>query len=78
MVAVATAKARELIGKDIRYFVDSTRYAYGLYIYLGAKEGEVNEVDYMFPRPGADQTPVLKASFVTAVAGLGCAVGYTK
>ena len=78
MVAVATAKARELIGKDIRTFVDSTRYLYGVYIYRAAKEGEVTEVDYRFPAPGADQTPVLKASFVTAVAGLGCAVGYTK
>jgi hypothetical protein len=78
MVAVATAKARELIGKDIRTFVDSTRYAYGVFIYRAAKEGEVTEVDYRFPAPGADQTPVLKASFVTAVAGLGCAVGYTK
>ena len=32
----------------------------------------------MFPKPGPDKTPRLKASFVTAVAGLGCGVGYYK
>ena len=34
---------------------------------------------YMFPRPGADKTPVQKVSFVTrASADLGCGVGYYK
>jgi hypothetical protein len=33
----------------------------------------------MFPRPGADKTPVQKVSFVTkASADLGCGVGYYK
>jgi hypothetical protein len=33
----------------------------------------------MFPRPGADKTPVPKVSIVTNVGGgLGCGVGYYK
>ena len=43
-----------------------------------AKEGQINEVSYMSPKPGADKTWVPKASLVTAVGGLGCGVGYYK
>ena len=33
----------------------------------------------MFPRPGADKTPVQKVSLVTRVSDdLGCGVGYYK
>jgi hypothetical protein len=32
----------------------------------------------MFPRPGADQTPVLKVTFITKIGDLGCGVGYYK
>ena len=32
----------------------------------------------MFPKAGADKTPVPKVSFVAAVADLGCGVGYYK
>jgi hypothetical protein len=41
-------------------------------------EGEITEVSYLFPRPGADATPVRKVSFVTKVGDLGCGVGYYK
>jgi hypothetical protein len=41
-------------------------------------EGQIIEVSYMSPKPGADKTWVPKASLVTAVAGLGCGVGYYK
>ena len=42
-------------------------------------EGQITEVSYMFPRPGADKTPVAKASLVTRVGDdLGCGVGYYK
>jgi hypothetical protein len=40
-----------------------------------AVEGKVNEVSYMFPRPGADQTPVEKISFVTKVGDQVCGAG---
>ena len=52
---------------------------YGPELYDGAeREGQTNEVSYMFPRPGSDKTPVTKVSFVTAVVDLGCGVGYEK
>jgi hypothetical protein len=41
-------------------------------------EGEITEVSYMFPRPGADKTPVPKVSLVTRVGDLGCGSGYYK
>ena len=77
-VAVANPNAKALIGKDVRSFKDATGDAYGQRLYDAAKEGQVNEVSYKFPRPGPDKTPVDKVSFVTAVAGLGCGVGYYK
>ena len=41
-------------------------------------EGQITDVSYMFPRPGADKTPVQKVSFVTKVGDLGCGVGHYK
>jgi signal transduction histidine kinase len=75
-VAVANPNAKALIGKDVRTFKDPSGDAYGQRIYDAAKEGQVNQVSYKFPKPGPDKTPVPKVSFVTAVAGLGCGVGY--
>jgi signal transduction histidine kinase len=75
-VAVANRDAKPLIGTDIRSLRDATGDAYGQRIYDAAKEGQVNQVSYKFPKPGPDKTPVPKVSFVTAVAGLGCGVGY--
>ncbi len=77
-VAVANPNAKPLIGKDVRTFKDPTGDAYGQRIYDAAKEGQVNEVSYKFPKPGPDKTPVPKVAFVTAVSGLGCGVGYYK
>ena len=51
---------------------------YGQALYDAAKDGQVNEVSYMFPKPGPDKTPVPKVSFVTKVGDLGCGVGYYK
>lgn len=69
------------LGKDIRTFKDSTGKAFGLENYndaKNAKEGQIFEVSYMFARPGAEQTPVQKVSFITRVEDLGCGVGYYK
>jgi signal transduction histidine kinase len=77
-VAVANPNAKPLIGKDVRTIKDPTGDAFGQRIYDAAKEGQVNEVSYMFPKPGSDKTPVPKVSFVTAIDGLGCGVGYYK
>jgi hypothetical protein len=56
------------------------RQAFGAELYAGYQkpEGEITEVSYMFPRPGADKTPVAKVSLVTRVGDLGCGVGYYK
>jgi len=67
-------------GTDVRTLKDQTGNAYGLELYAAAQkpEGQITEVSYMFPRPGADAKPVPKVSFVTRVGELGCGVGYYK
>ena len=78
LVAVGNPNVKGLLGKDARKFRDPTGDVYGPRLYAAAKEGQVNEVGYMSPKAGADKTWVPKASLVTAVAGLGCGVGYYK
>src|SRR5215472_14842204 len=41
-------------------------------------EGQITEVSHIFPRPGADKTPVPKVSSVTKAGDLGCGVGHYK
>ena len=74
---IATTQAKQLIGTDARALKDANGKMYGEELFAAAKkpEGEVTPVAYMFPRPGADKTPVQKVSFVTrASADLGCGV----
>jgi signal transduction histidine kinase len=78
VIAVASPSVKAFIGKDIRTVKDPTGDAFGARMYAAAKAGEVNEVSYKFPKPGSDKTPVPKVTFLTAVAGLGCGVGYYK
>ena len=63
-----------LVQRDLK---DSTGRAYGAE-FADATEGRISEVSYMFPRPGADRTPVQKVAFVTKVDGYVCLVGYYK
>jgi signal transduction histidine kinase len=77
-VAVASPNAKQFLGKDIRENKDATGKAYGLELFAAAKDGQITEVSYMFPKAGADKTPVAKVSFVTAAGDLGCGVGYYK
>ena len=67
-------------GTDVRTLKDPTGNVYGLELYAAAQkpEGQITEVSYQFPRPGADPKPVPKVSFVTRVGELGCGVGYYK
>ena len=62
----------------MRTFKDPTGDLYGPRLYDEAKEGQINEVSYNAPKAGADKAWVPKVSLVTAVAGLGCGVGYYK
>jgi signal transduction histidine kinase len=79
VVALAPKRA-SFLGTDVRTHKDKTGKEYGKELYAAAqkKEGTFSEVSYMFPKPGADETPVQKNSFVTRVGDLGCGVGYYK
>ena len=70
--------ARKTIGVDVRTLKDATGKVFGQDLYDAAKEGQIAEVSYMFPKPGTDTTPVAKISLVTKVGDLGCGVGYYK
>jgi signal transduction histidine kinase len=63
-------------GKQIRELVDKTGNKLGEAIMNSAKEGQINQVEYLWPRPGADTTPVKKFSYVTKVGDQSCGVGY--
>jgi hypothetical protein len=80
ILAVASPNAKPNLGLDIRTLKDATGKVYGPELYAAAQkpEGTTSEVSYMFPRAGADKTPVAKVSFVTKVGDLGCGVGYYK
>jgi len=80
-VATGNPSRKQTLGGDVRTLKDSTGKRYGAEIYAAYQkpEGEITEVSYMLPRPGADKTPVPKVSLVTRVADdLGCGVGYYK
>jgi hypothetical protein len=80
IVAVASNNAKQFLGTDVRALKDATGKVYGPDIYAAAQkpEGQITEVAYLFPRPGANATPVSKVSFVTKAGDLGCGVGYYK
>ena len=66
------------IGMDRNSMQDPTGKFYGKEVQLLAAEGKVVEVTYLFPRPGADKTPIQKVAFVTKIADQICSVGYYK
>jgi hypothetical protein len=78
-VAVGNPNAKQNLGKDQRALKDSTGKMFGEEIFAGEQkpEGTITEVTYLFPKPGANKTPVPKVALVTrASADLGCGVGY--
>jgi signal transduction histidine kinase len=76
-IASPQAAPPSVRGKDVRTLKDATGKAFGEDLYKAAQDGKVNEVSYMFPKPGATE-PSSKVSFVTKVGDLGCGVGYYK
>ncbi len=80
ILAVASNNAKQFLGTDVRALKDATGKVYGPELHAAAQksESQITEVSYMFPRPGADKTPVLKVSFVTNAGDMGCGVGYYK
>jgi hypothetical protein len=67
-------------GQDVRIQKDVTGKPWGAVAFAAAQkpEGEITEVGYMYPKPGTDNTPVAKESFITRAGDLGCGVGYYK
>src|SRR6201996_7706650 len=68
-VAIGNPNAKQLLGVDVRTLKDAAGKPFGAELYAAYQktEGEITEVRYMFPRPGADKTPVEKVSLVTRV-----------
>lgn len=64
-----------LVGKSLKELQDKAGKPLGEEVYATAKEGEVGEVSYMWPRPGETE-PVQKVVYVTKVDDQVCAVGY--
>jgi len=80
ILAVASNNAKQFLNTDVRALKDGTGKVYGPDLYAAAQkpEGQIGEVNYLFPRPGEDKTPVQKVSFVTKAGDMGCGVGYYK
>jgi len=66
-----------LQGKSLKELKDKAGKALGEEFYKIAKEGQISEVNYMWPRPGTEQ-PVQKVTYVTKIGDQVCAVGYYK
>ena len=81
IVSDGNPNLKQALGTDIRAAQNFTGKAFGAEIYAAMQkpEGQITEVSYMLPKPGADNTPVSKVSLVTrADDDLGCVVGYYK
>lgn len=66
-----------LAGKSMKDFKGADGEPVGTRLYDAAKEGEITEVEYQWPKPGA-KDPSPKISYVTKVGDQVCAVGYYK
>jgi Single Cache domain 2 len=77
VVAIGNPNAK-ILGQDARTLKDANGNVYGLDLYAAGQkpEGQITEVNYMFPKPGADPKPAPKVSLVTRVGDIYCGVGY--
>lgn len=66
-----------LKGKSCKELTDKAGTKLGEEMYKKAEEGKINQVNYMWPRPGQTE-PVQKVSFFTKAGDQVCAVGYYK
>src|SRR5271170_2671825 len=81
LVATGNPNLKEALGTDIRAAQNSTGKAFGAEIYaaIHKPEGQITEVSYEAPKPGAADTLATKVSLVArADNDLGCGVGYYK
>ena len=66
-----------LIGEDMRWLMDKVDRRLGEKIYAAGVEGEMNTVEYSWPKPGETERSEM-ASYVTKVEDQVCSVGYYK
>jgi hypothetical protein len=81
LVAIGNPNLKQALGLDIRAGQNSTGKAFGEEIYAAMQkpEGQISEVSYVSPTPGADDALIGKVSLVArADNDLGCGVGYYK
>jgi hypothetical protein len=81
IVATGNPNLKEALGTDIRAAQNSTGKAFGAQVYAAIQkpEGQITEVDFIAPKPGADDTLAPKVNLIArADADLGCGVGYYK
>jgi hypothetical protein len=81
IVANGNPNLKPALGIDIRTAQNSTGKAFGAEIYAAIQkpEGQITEVSYVSPKPGADDTLAAKVSLVTRADNhVGCGVGYYK
>ena len=81
VVAMGNPNLKQALGMDVRAAQNSTGKAFGAEIYAAIQkpEGQITEVSYMSPKPGADDTLAAKVTLVArADNDLGCGVGYYK
>src|SRR5262249_34718201 len=81
LVAVGNPNLKQALGMDVRAGQNSSGKAFGEEIYAAMQkpEGQISEVSYVGPTPGADDRLIGKVSLVArADDDLGCGVGYYK
>ena len=66
-----------LTGKSMKDLKGTDGEPVGSRLYDAAKEGAINEVEYVWPKPGTT-TPAQKVSYVTKIGDQVCAVGFYK
>jgi single cache domain-containing protein len=78
-IAAASPNSKQALGRDVRTLKDAAGKPYGEELFAAAQkpEGQITEVNYMFPRP-SNPKPVAKVSLVTVTDGIGCGVGYYR
>ena len=64
-----------LVGQSLKDLKDKAGAPLGQQVYAKALEGQVSQVEYMWPRPNQTE-PVKKVVYVTKVGDQVCAVGY--
>ena len=81
LVAIGNPNLKQALGADVRAGQNSSGRAFGEEIYAAMQklEGQISEVSYVGPTPGADDRLDAKVSLVArADNDLGCGVGYYK